>query len=580
MLIIHITFVIIIHSVIELSNNMTQKDFKKNKINFKETQNYFSKSKKLKVSKDIIQDAVNITNGVYAPLVGFLYQDDFLSALDNMRLKNGAVWSIPIVLDIGKEDYKRLKNEKKLVLTDREGKLRAILDNIEIYPYNKEEFALKVFGTVDNKHPWVAEVMAMGEYLVGGKVIYVENSSNVFTEYNFTPAKTKKIFQERGWQTIVAFQTRNVPHCGHEYLQKYALQNVDGLFVQPVIGEKKLEDFKDEYIISAYEILIDKYYPKDRVVLGILPIKMRYAGPREAIMHALIRKNFGCTHFIVGRDHAGVGNYYYPTAAQDIFNQFSQEEIGIEILKYPEVVYNKFKKQHCFINECKESERINFSGTKLRESIKNKEQPPSFLIRPEVYHLLTNSYSSLVDNMYKSNKSHKGFVLWFTGLSAAGKTTVADKVFEILKKNNVKAERLDGDVVRESLTKDLGFSKEDRDENIRRVSSVARLLSRHGIGVLASFISPYRKQREGVRMNTKNFIEVFVDAPLEICEKRDEKGLYTKARKGEILNFTGISDPYEEPKNPDIHLKTDEITVEECAEEIINHLKKHKYIEK
>ena len=407
---------------------------------------------------------------------------------------------------------------------------------------------------------------------VGGDIVSVKISSKIFAEYNFSPAETKKMFQNNGWRTIVAFQTRNVPHLGHEFLQKYALQNIDGLLVQPVIGEKKEEDFKDEHIISSYKILIDKYYPKGKILLSILPLKMRYAGPREALLHALIRKNFGCTHFIVGRDHTGMGDYYHPTAAQEIFNQFNPQKLRIKILRFSEVVYDKSRQTHCFLDECQENNIIKFSGTKLREFIKNKQKPPKYLIRNEVYDLLAKSHNPLINFMYKKN-NNQGFVLWFTGLSASGKSTIADKVCEILQNRNIRIERLDGDEVRKNLTKNLGFSKKDRYKNIRRVGYVANLLSSNGVGVVASFISPYRKQRKELRKNVKNFIEIFVDTPLEICEARDPKGIYKKARAGEVKFFTGISDPYEEPQNPDIHLKTEKMSVGECANKILKYLK-------
>jgi sulfate adenylyltransferase len=362
-------------------------------------------------------------------------------------------------------------------------------------------------------------------------------------------------------------------------LQKEALKKINGLFIQPVIGRKKIDDFKDEYILTSYEILIDKYYAKKRVLLGVLPLKMRYAGPRESLFHAIIRKNYGCTHFIVGRDHAGVGNYYPPLAAQEIFEQFKNNEIGVKILKFPEVVYCSSIKQHTFIEHSPKEDAIRFSGTKLREQIKKKIQPPDYIIRPEVYNFLTNSYNSLVDDMYqKTNKNHKGFVIWLTGLSQSGKTTAGDKLHDMLIQKGVKTERLDGDIVRQHLSKDLGFTKEDRDENIRRVGFVTRLLSRNGVGVITSFISPYQKTRDKVRKQTENFVEVFCKCPLEECEKRDTKGLYKKARKGAIEHFTGISDPYEEPENPEIELLTDKETPEECVQKIIKYLEDNKLI--
>ncbi len=535
--------------------------------------------KRIVVASSVIQDAINIKNGVYAPLSGFLKKADFYSVLEKMRLIDGSVWSVPIVINIGKKDFEELKNKKEVeIFHPTTG--RAILSNIEVYPYYKKEFCEKVYNTLELNHPGVAEVMAQDDYLLGGEVEEVEDFHKIFPNYNFIPKETKELFQKKGWRKVAGFQTRNVPHCAHEFLQRQALDHTDGLFIHPVIGEKKLQDFKDEYIISAYEILIDKYYSPERVMLGVLPLKMRYAGPREAVMHALIRRNFGCTHFVVGRDHAGVGDYYGPEAAQEIFNEFSPEELGIEILKFGEVGYNHKQELYCFREECSKEDFIPFSGTRLRKYIsEKKENPPGYLIRPEVYEFLVNSHNSLVDNMYKKeNFNQKGFVLWFTGLSASGKSTIADAVFDSLLKMGMKTERLDGDIVRQNITKDLGFSKKDRDENIRRIGALANQFSSSGIGVVASFITPYQEQRQGLRDNVKNYIEVFVDTPLEVCENRDPKGLYQKARAGEIKGFTGIDDPYEIPQNPEIRLKNHEKSLEECVDEVINYLKEKKYI--
>ena len=532
----------------------------------------------LKISESQTQDAENIAQGVFSPLEGFMGQDDFLSILDRMRLKSGEVWPIPIALDISGSEKERLEKNKTVLLVGKNNQPVAFLKNSSCYEFDKREFALKVFGTTDPKHPGVQDVFGMKEFLAGGEIEFIRRNKEHFGGYNKNPKDIRQEFARKKWKTIVAFQTRNVPHRGHEFLQIEALKKVDGLFIQPVIGEKKMDDFKDEYIIGSYEILIDRYYPAGKVMLGVLPLKMRYGGPREAVLHALIRKNFGCTHFIVGRDHAGVGNFYAPDAAQKIFGEFSADEIGIEILKFPEVVYDRSRKLHCFVDECSRSNRISFSGTKLRDHVKQKKRPPGHLLRPEIYELLVSSDNSLVDENYKMKTNKKGFVLWFTGLSGAGKSTVADLVFEYLKGNGTKIERLDGDVAREKLTKGLGFSKEDRDENIRRIGFVADMLSRNEVGVIASFITPYRQQREDLRENVKNYIEVFVNAPLEVCEERDPKGMYKKARAGEIQNFTGISDPYDKPDEPDIELKTDCQSPEECLQKVIEYLEKRECI--
>ncbi len=529
----------------------------------------------LALNEEQVKDVKNIARGVYSPLTGFLREDDFQPVVSKMRLSDETIWPIPIVLDISKKDFQRIKKGKNILLTDYIGKAVALLEDIQIYPYSKDSFAENVFGTTDKNHPGVDDVYKMKEFLVGGDIRLLDTGREPFPEYNFSPKETREAFQQRGWDTVVAFQTRNVPHRGHEFLQKTALKEADGLFIQPVIGKKKIDDFKDEYILISYEILINKYYPKNRVFLGILPLKMRYAGPREAVFHALIRKNFGCTHFIVGRDHAGVGSYYGPFEAQRIFDNFKKDELDITILKYPEVVYYPKKKTHTFVDQCPPEQRVSFSGSKLREQIKLKEVPPSYLIRPEVFSFLAQSRSALVDGMYKKTQNQKGFVLWFTGLSQAGKTTVANRVYEILEEKGVKLERLDGDIVRQSLSADLGFSKEDRDKNIKKITHVAKLLSRNGTGVICSFISPYRKIRDKIREEITNFIEVFCNCPLEICERRDTKGLYQKARKGEIQNFTGISDPYELPQSPEIELNTDIETIEESTDKVVNYLEQN-----
>lgn len=549
-------------------------DYAKYKEEFKKS----DKSKYLKLDDEQIKDLKNIARGVYSPLEGFLKKDDLRSVLDNMRLKSGIVWTIPIVLDIDMEIKNNIQEEKFIYISDKDGYVYGLIKDFEIYSYNKEEFAEKVFGTIDKNHPGVEGVYRMKDYLIGGEIEYFDNVEKLYTEYNFTPEETRKIFRNRGWNKIVAFQTRNIPHMGHEFLQREALKQVDGLFIQPVIGEKKNDDFKDEYILGSYEILVDKHLPKNKALLGILPLKMRYAGPREAIFHALIRKNYGCTHFIVGRDHAGVGDYYHPFAAQDIFKKFKENEIGMEIMKFEEVVYDNKNKVHCFVNQCDEKDKISFSGSKVREHIKNKEPIEEYLIRKDIYDFLCNGKNTLVDNMYKENNQNKGFVLWMTGLSQSGKSTIADDVYNQLKDKGCRVERLDGDIVRESLTKDLGFSKEDRDENIRRVTFLAKLLSRNGVGVIASFISPYERQREEVKRKVENYIEVYVNTPLEVCEKRDKKGLYKMAREGKIKNFTGINDPYDEPKNPDIEIRTEENDLEKCIRIVINYLEDRNYI--
>ncbi len=536
------------------------------------------------LSREQIADVRNIASGAFSPLTGFLKKEDFLSVVEKMRLANGILWPIPIILDVQEQDFQNLKDEQSILLVNSQSKPIALLENPEFFDYDKASLAKNVFGTMENNHPGVENVFQMAKYLLGGDIKLIDTEKDIFPEYNLTPTDTRKIFEDRGWQTITAFQTRNVPHRGHEFLQKYALQQTDGLFVQPVIGEKKIADFKDEFILGAYQLLIDNFFPENKVVLGVLPLKMRYAGPREALFHSLIRKNFGCTHFIVGRDHAGVGDYYKPFDAQKIFDNFAPEELGINILKLGKIVWCPNCCEFVFEGQCPhpEATQITFSGSQIREKIEKRQDIPPYFLRPEVYHLLGQSLNPLVDDTYnhqrQNNTGQKGFVLWFTGLPCSGKSTIATAIFEKLQKRNLNVERLDGDIVRQSLTRDLGFTKKDRDENIRRVGFVAKSLSKNGVGVVASFISPYKAQRENLRKEIDNFIEVFVSCPLKVCEQRDTKGMYAKARIGQIKNFTGISDPYEEPENPKILLQTDKDPLETSINKVLSYLQQKDFI--
>jgi sulfate adenylyltransferase len=338
----------------------------------------------LKIDEELISDVENIAAGVFSPLEGFMRKPDYLNVLREMRLSNDLPWTIPIVLDAGREDARKFKEGEEVVLSSESGRPVAILHLEEKYEYNKEELAEKVFLTNDKAHPGVAKVSEMKDTLLAGPVDLIEVSPTPFDRYKLSPKETRILFKEKGWKTVVGFQTRNTPHIGHEYVQKTALTFTDGIFVNPVIGRKKKGDFKDEVILASYEELIRNYYLKERAVMAILQMEMRYAGPREAIFHAIIRKNFGCTHIIIGRDHAGVGNYYSPYAAQDIFEDFP--DLGIAPLFFKSFYY--CKKCRSVVNEkiCPHpsSEHIQFSGTKIRDMLVKGEIPPAELMRPEV----------------------------------------------------------------------------------------------------------------------------------------------------------------------------------------------------
>jgi len=331
-----------------------------------------------------ISDVENIATGVYSPLEGFMSRDDFRHVLNQMRLSNDLPWTVPIVLDVDKDLADELKIGQDVLLVSGADEQAAVLHLEDKYAYDREEMAEKVFQTTDAAHPGVAKVKNMKDILLAGKIDLIRESPTPYVRYKLSPKETRILFKEKGWRTVVGFQTRNTPHIGHEYVQKSALTFVDGIFINPVIGRKKKGDFKDEVILASYEELIKNYYLKERAVMAILQMEMRYAGPREAIHHAIIRKNFGCTHFIIGRDHAGVGTYYHPYAAQDIFEEFP--DLGIVPLFFRSFYY--CKKCLSVVNEkiCPHppSDQIQFSGTKIRDLLLRGEYPPVELVRPEV----------------------------------------------------------------------------------------------------------------------------------------------------------------------------------------------------
>ncbi len=351
----------------------------------------------LQLDFELTSDVENIAAGVYSPLEGFMGRSEYCSVLTEMRLPDDVPWSIPILLDASRDEAKNLKEGKEAVLLNEAGNPVAILQLEEKYGFDKEELAEKVFRTKDIDHPGVAKTRRMKDVLLGGKIALIEQTPTPFDRYKLSPTETRVLFKEKGWRTVVGFQTRNTPHIGHEYVQKTALTFTDGIFVNPVIGRKKKGDFRDEVILASYDELIKNYYLKERAVSAILQMEMRYAGPREAVFHAVIRKNFGCSHIIIGRDHAGVGNFYPPYAAQDIFEEFP--DLGIIPLFFRSFYF--CRKCNSVVNEkiCPHptSEHVNFSGTKIREMLVQGRIPPPELMRPEVAKVILSFDSPFVE---------------------------------------------------------------------------------------------------------------------------------------------------------------------------------------
>ncbi len=353
--------------------------------------------KVIEIRRETAIDLEDIAFGAFSPLEGFMVQEDYLSVLEDMRLSNDLPWTIPIVLDVDPDEIADVKEGDDVALAHN-GKIQALMKVEEIYGWDKKLHAEKVYKTTDPGHPGVAKTMKMKGLLIGGRIDLLDTLPNPFERYTLWPRETRVLFEARGWRTIAAFQTRNVPHLGHEFVQKAALTFTDGLLVHPLVGWKKPGDYNDEVIIRAYEELIKHYYPKDVVVLAVLRMNMRYAGPREAVHHAIVRKNFGATHFIVGRDHAGVGNYYGPYEAWDIFKEFP--DLGIIPLFIREAFYCKRCGGMVTEKTCHHGEehRVKISGTKLREMLRSGMEPPPYMMRPEVARVIINHPNPFVES--------------------------------------------------------------------------------------------------------------------------------------------------------------------------------------
>ncbi|MBC8171082.1 MAG: adenylyl-sulfate kinase, partial [Anaerolineae bacterium] len=393
-----------------------------------------------------------------------------------------------------------------------------------------------------------------------------------------TPVETRALLESYGHENVVAFQTRNPLHRAHEELTKRAAAEINGvLLLHPVVGMTKPGDVDHYTRVRAYKALVENYYEPDRVLLSLFPLAMRMGGPREALWHMLIRRNYGANHFIVGRDHAGPGKdsagkpFYGPYEAQELVAKYA-DELGMKMMPFNEMVYLTDEDRYEEITSVAEGTKTsNISGTQVREDYLAKGlQLPEWFTRPAVAKVLADSYPAM---------NHQGVCIWFTGLSGSGKSTISQILIEKLLEHGRQATTLDGDVVRTQLSKGLGFNREDRDTNIRRIGYVASEIVRHGGLVITAAISPYRVTRDDVRaLVGEGFVEIFVDTPIDVCEDRDVKGLYAKARRGEIKEFTGVSDPYEAPLNPELTLQTTHVTPEENAQIIIDYLIKRGYI--
>jgi sulfate adenylyltransferase len=533
---------------------------------------YANQLSSIQLSERSVCDLEMLASGAFSPLDQFMGETDYQSVLDTMRLANGAIFPIPITLPVDESAPVHLDTD--IALRNAKNELLAIMTVEEIYRWDLEETAQAVFATQDVRHPLVSEMHRWGQFNIAGRLQLLQTPRHFdFQSLRLTPAQTRTRLQAFGRENVIAFQTRNPLHRVHEELTKQATQAVDGvLLLHPVVGMTKPGDVDHYTRVRTYKALAERYYDQDRILLSLLPLAMRMAGPREALWHALIRRNYGCNHLIVGRDHASPGvdstgqPFYGPYDAQELVQQFT-EELGVGVVPFRELLYLPEEQRY------EEATKIpahvhtaSISGTQVREEyLSNGRLLPDWFTRPEVAEILAESYPP---------RYRQGICIWFTGLSGAGKSTTAEVLTTLLLEHGRQVTVLDGDVVRTHLSKGLGFSKEDRDTNIRRIGYVASEIVRHGGTVLCAAVSPYRSTRNDVRnlVGFDRFVEVFVDTPIEVCETRDVKGMYAKARRGEIKDFTGIDDPYEVPEHPEITLNTVTHTPEENARRIVAYL--------
>jgi sulfate adenylyltransferase len=527
----------------------------------------------IRLTERQIYDLELLASGAFSPLAGFMTRADYQAVLDTLRLADGRVFPIPVTLST--DNTENLEIGQTIVLRDSKNEIVALMEIGEIYEWDRRELARKVFGTLDSRHPLVSESNRWGKYNLAGKLRVLQLPKRFdFQNLRLTPKSVREKLSRMNAKNVVAFQTRNPLHRAHEAMVKRALEQTGGvLLLHPVVGMTKAGDVDYYTRVRTYEAMVEKYLPPDRVLLSLLPLAMRMAGPREAVWHALVRRNYGANHFIVGRDHASPGldskgkSFYSPaTAAQRLAEEYSAE-LGVKILKYDEFVYLPDTNEYEELSKIKPERKIfSLSGTEAREEYLKKGKPlPAWFTREEVAKILGES---------SPFKHLQGVCLWFTGLSGAGKSTTAEILSALILEKGRRVTLLDGDVVRTNLSKGLGFSAEDRDTNIRRIGFVAAEIVKHGGLVICATISPYRATRDDIRnlIGDEQFVEIYVQTPLDICELRDVKGMYAQARKGIIKDFTGINSPYEEPARPEIVLHTVNHTAQENATLILNFL--------
>jgi sulfate adenylyltransferase len=522
-----------------------------------------------------------LLNGAFSPLDGFLCRADYDSVLASMRLSSGLVWPMPINLDVSVEFAARIREGDRIALRDPEGVLIATMTVSDRWEPDKAREARSVYGTEDEAHPGVSYLLhRTGKVYLGGPLRGVEPPMHYdFKLLRDSPSELRGRFRKQGWRKIVAFQTRNPMHRAHQELTLRAARETEAnLLLQPVVGMTRPGDIDHYTRVRCYEHML-KHYPEQTTALSLLNLAMRMAGPREALWHAIIRKNYGCTHLIVGRDHAGPGAdgnaapFYEPYAAQQLLKEY-EKEIEVTVVPFKEMVYVEQKAQ--FIPEdevTRDMKVMRLSGTEFRRRLREGLEIPDWFSYPEIIAELRATHPP---------KHLQGFTVFFTGLSGSGKSTIANALLvKLLEIGTRRATMLDGDLVRKHLSSELGFSREHRDINILRIGYVASEITKYGGVAICAPIAPYAATRRRVREMVEaagGFVEIHVATPLEVCEERDRKGLYAKARAGIIKEFTGISDPYEEPQSPEMRIDTLNLSPDLAAHRILVKLESLGYI--
>ncbi|UCF92359.1 MAG: bifunctional sulfate adenylyltransferase/adenylylsulfate kinase [Desulfobacterales bacterium] len=522
-----------------------------------------------------------LANGAFSPLNGFMKRSDYESVLDRMRLQNDVLWPIPICLDINELQARTLEAGQSVALRDPEGYLLAVLHVEDIWPVDREKEASQAYGTLDPNHPGTHYLFKQtADYYVGGKLEVLSLPLHFdFKQLRMSPLEIRAMYKKLGWKRIVGFLTSNPIHRLQFEVTIDAMRQANAnLLLLPIAGMTKPGDFDHYTRVRCYR-KVAQHYPPDSIILNLLPLAMRLSGPREALLHAIVSKNFGCTHFVAGRDHAGPGldsrgKPFYASDEARRLTETHSAEIGLTVLPFAEMVYLPFEDEFRWADQVPEGTQfISFSGSDIRERIRTGRRIPDWATFPEVI--------EEIQKAYPPPRKH-GFTVFLTGLSGAGKSTIAKVLYaRFLELGDRPVTLLDGDIVRRNLSSELSFSKEHRDINVQRIGFVASEITKNrGIAICAP-IAPYAATRREIRKAIEaygGFTEVHVATPLEVCEKRDRKGMYAKARAGLIRGFTGVDDPYEVPESPEVRIDTSELTPDEGAREILLYLRQKGYI--